>query len=128
MTNAVRLTVQGVARHIAMARCSLTRETTTHVELDGYLRRVLAPGVLIEREVRLSPADRPDFVIDGRIVVEVKLKRPGNRPETVLRQLGRYAEHDGVEAIILASNLAMTVPAALNGKPVLFVSLGRAWL
>jgi hypothetical protein len=84
-----------------------------------------AAGVAFEREVRLSDRDRPDFLVGGQVVVEVKLKTPRS---VVLRQLGRYAEHDRVQAIVLAStsfttlrNMRMTIhrvpvsPAVLHG-------------
>lgn len=63
-------------------------------------------GLMFERECRLSERDRPDFLVGGRVVVEVKLKTPRS---VVLRQLGRYAEHDRVEAIVLASTSFSTL-------------------
>lgn len=65
-----------------------------------------AAGLVFERECRLSERDRPDFLVGGRVVVEVKLKTPRS---VVLRQLGRYAEHDRVEAIVLASTSFSTL-------------------
>jgi hypothetical protein len=65
-----------------------------------------AAGLVFERECRLSERDRPDFLVGGRVVVEVKLKTPRS---VVLRQLGRYAEHARVEAIVLASTSFSTL-------------------
>ena len=65
-----------------------------------------AAGLVFERECRLSGRDRPDFLVGGQVVVEVKLKTPRS---VVLRQLGRYAEHDRVEAIVLASTSFSTL-------------------
>ncbi len=52
------------------------------------------------REVVLSKTDRVDFMVDGRIAVELKVKCPTNE---ILRQLARYAQHDGVGEILLLS-------------------------
>jgi hypothetical protein len=56
----------------------------------------------------LGPRDRPDFLIDGRIVVECK--GPRHREGAVLRQLDRYAAHERVEWIVLATARAMRMP------------------
>jgi hypothetical protein len=92
---------------------------------DGVGAALAAAGVEFEREHRLSERDRPDFLVGGQVVVEVKLKTPRS---VVVRQLGRYAEHDLVAAIVLAStsfttlrNMRMTIhrvpvfPAVLHG-------------
>lgn len=82
------------------------------------------------REARLDPLDRPDFMVPvpglGGVAIEVKHRRAKATP--TLRQLTRYAGHGEVAAIILATGWPMPMPAALNGKPVHVVSLGRAWL
>ncbi|MCA2247582.1 hypothetical protein JF729_07195 [Mycobacterium intracellulare] len=88
-----------------------------------------AAGLVFERECRLSERDRPDFLVGGQVVVEVKLKTPRS---VVLRQLGRYAEHGQVEAIVLATtsfstlrNMRVTIhqvpvyPAVLRGVGLL---------
>jgi hypothetical protein len=63
----------------------------------------------------------------GCIALEVKVKRAWSKPG-VLRQLRRYAAHERVAGLVLASNLAMHLPPEIEGKPALAVSLGRAWL
>jgi hypothetical protein len=60
------------------------------------------------------------------VAVEIKLKR--NQPRSILAQLARYAAHDAVRALVLVTNRAMGLPKVMNGKPVYYVSLGRAWL
>lgn len=92
---------------------------------DQVSAALAAAALVVEREVRLNDRDRPDFVVGGQVVVEVKLKTPRS---VVVRQLGRYAEHDRVAAIVLAStsfttlrNMRMTIhgvpvfPAILHG-------------
>ena len=84
------------------------------------------------REVRLSAQDRPDFVVvaddAGAELIVVEVKKARAREANTLRQLARYAAHPDVVAIVLASAKAMTVPPEINGKPVAYVGLGRAWL
>ena len=84
-----------------------------------------AAGLPFQRELRLAPGDIVDFLVDG-IAVELKLR--GTPKVAIYRQLRRYATYARVEAIVLASNLAMGLPAEIEGKPAYLVSLGRAWL
>lgn len=87
--------------------------------IQGRIETIFAgAGLEFEREFRLSERDRPDFFVGGRIAVEVKLKTPRR---LVLRQLGRYAEHDKVEAIVLASTSFTTLQGMgliIHGVPV----------
>lgn len=119
-------TVQIVCGVLASARVDLTNEKATQADLHTLLVSRLPDDVEVVREARLSPRDVPDFIIGGGIVVEVKIKRATLR-ET-LAQITRYAEHHTIAAVIVASNRAMSLPASIHGKPVAFVSLGRAWL
>lgn len=84
-----------------------------------------ARGISYQREVRLSKSDIVDFMVHG-IALEVKLK--GANKRDVFRQLERYAEHDSVNALVLASNITMGLPAEIKGKPIYFIHLGRGWL
>ncbi|WP_081288731.1 hypothetical protein [Mycolicibacterium conceptionense] len=101
---------------------------TTERELQDAMWSVLAaqfPGA--QREAVLSPKDRPDFLVllDGTAVA-IEVKVAGAR-SAVLRQLGRYAAHDTVDAIVLASGrrvLAAGIPEVIHGKPVLSIHLG----
>lgn len=120
------ITPPGLAALISRGRYDLTAEKACQADIETTLAASLPLGVALRREARLGPHDIPDFLVDGRIVVEVKLR--GSQPAAVLRQLRRYAAYREVEAIILASNRAMALPATIEGKPAWFVSLGRAWL
>lgn len=111
---------------LASGRFELTRETDTQNDIHAFLAARLPLGCLLEREKVLGPRDRPDFFVDGRIAVEVKVK--GQQRRAIWRQLERYAGHGCVEAIILATGVAMGPDARLMGKPVLMLSLGAAWL
>lgn len=113
MTNIVKL--------VEMNRCPLNDEKTTQERLGEVFK---AAGLNVQREHRLSGADIPDFMIDG-IIVEVKIK--GQRT-AMLRQLLRYAEHADVHGIVLATSKSILLPDAIQGKPLRFASLSRAWL
>lgn len=74
-------------------------------------------GLPYEREVVLSKRDRPDFVVDGRFAIEIKIK--GTLAQA-LRQINRYSEHDQIEAILLVGSpyWLRDVPQTIGGKPV----------
>lgn len=94
------------------------------VQIQDSIERVLsAAGLYVEREFRLSAEDRPDFFIGNRVVVEVKMRAGGSE---VLWQLARYASHDRVQAIVVASPRFSTlagIPAEIHRTPVRVVGL-----
>ncbi len=77
-----------------------------------------------EREVRLAPGDIVDFMIGG-VAIEVKI---GGRKRSIYDQCERYCEHERVEALVLATSVAMGFPPEIKGKPCYVASLGRGWL
>ncbi|WP_293002593.1 hypothetical protein [Mycobacterium sp.] len=116
----------GLVEQVLAALAGRTFAGRNEVEVQDRVAAALTEaGVGFAREYRLSERGRPDFLVGGQVVVEVKLKTPRS---AVVRQLGRYAEHDSVGAIVLASpsfttlrNMRMTihgvavVPAVLHG-------------
>lgn len=123
---ALPIALDPICRLIGSARVDLTNEKATQADIHQLLTAHLPADVEVEREFSLTPADRPDFLIAGAVVIEVKVKRSDN--VLTVRQLGRYAADPRVQAIILASNRAISLPAEINGKPARFVSLGRGWM
>lgn len=93
---------------------------------EGIAEVLAARGLPFRREARLSPRAIVDFIVGDGVAIEVKLR--GWSKLDVLRQLERYAAFDEVREIMLATNLAMGLPAEIMGKPAHIVSLGRAWL
>lgn len=115
------ITGPAVLRCLARYQISTVNEATAQVDIARALRIDFVEGA-VKREYRVSKRDRPDFMIGGRIALEVKVQRASKLD--VWRQLCRYAEHDMVEEIVLATSLAMGLPPDINGKPVYYHSLG----
>lgn len=84
-------------------------------------------GIEFEREKPLSDRDRPDFLIDASIAVEVKIK--GTLAQA-LRQIARYTEHSQIESVLLVGSpfWLRDVPATLNGKPIYSMRLTSSLL
>lgn len=99
--------------------------TATEAELQTQIAGVLwNNGIEHEREVRLAPGDRIDFLVSGT-GIEVKIKG-GKRP--ILRQLERYATSPRISGLLLVTGVALGLPAEIRGKPVAKLSIGRAWI
>jgi len=97
-------------------------EKEAQATLSGVLD---AAGVRHKREVRLSPGNVVDFMVEGGIAIEVKLRAP---KRAIYRQCERYCQHEQVKALILVSATATGFPPDINGKPCWVASLGRGWL
>lgn len=115
------MTAAELIRFIERRRFQLGQEVSTQDQMAEAFR---AAGLPARAEVRLSARDRIDFVI-GRIGLEVKVQG-GKR--AILRQIERYAESDELDEIVLVTNVAMGMPAAINGKRIHVASLGRGWM
>lgn len=120
-----------VAAMLMQGRFTLAPESETQAEIETFLAARLPMGCGLAREHRLSPTERPDFLIDGRIAVEVKVR--GAQRTAIFRQLGRYALYRAVEEIVLVTNVSVGEQPAprwrlLDGKPFYYVPLGRAWM
>ncbi len=100
---------------------------STEALLQAAIAEVLTrEAVTFQRETVLSARDRPDFLLPPGLAIEVKIKGPVS---AVLRQLERYAEHDRVGAVLLVTTRPdHIVPAEINGKPILCVCIGSAFL
>ncbi|AHD09521.1 hypothetical protein VWZ88_01790 [Phaeobacter sp. JH20_36] len=113
-----------IVRIIESTRISVTCEEVAQDSIHVALRDAV-PGV--QREVRLSDRDRVDLMA-GPVAIEVKVKKRQSRAQ-ILKQLERYAEHDEVKAVILATADAWPGTISdLNGKPLLVASLTKGWL
>ena len=124
-TACVPVTAAAVRDLLVAGRFDLSTEARTQADIDTLFAGSFGPGAYA-REHRLGPKDRPDFLVGGSIVVEVKHFRASPLP--TLRQLARYAAYPEIEAIILATARSMAAPPDLRGKLLYVVSLGSAWL
>lgn len=113
-------------RHaLSRARFDLSSEKAVQAGIESVLVEAFGHAA-VEREIRLSPRDRIDLLLFGRVGLEVKVK--GARKMGVWKQLNRYAEHDRIAELLLVTGLSMGLPAEIGGKPVYYLSLGRAWI
>jgi hypothetical protein len=121
MTNREYAAVVAAVLRTARLRAS------SEAALQESIRDTLTAAKLeFEREKPLGPKDRPDFLLAaGAVPIEAKARYP---KKAIYRQLCRYAEHQGVDAIILVTGTAMGMPAEINGKPIHVVSIGMGML
>ncbi len=109
---------------IRRSRLDLSSEKRLQEDLAEALKRNHVP---FERETRLNAEDIPDFLLPGGIVIECKMRGKARKID-VFHQLERYAKHDQVKVIILATNLSIGLPSSLCGKPLYFASLSAGWI
>lgn len=116
---------EAAVRVVRTSRVDLTTEKSAQADLElAFLDAIDAAA--LSREHRLGAGDIPDFLIGGRIVVELKGARHQANP--TLRQLQRYAAYPDVTHLVLATARAMQMPKEVGGKPLVVINLGRAWL
>lgn len=96
---------------------------------EGIAALLTGHGVTVEREVRITPLDRIDMLVEygplghlARVGIEVKV---AGREASVRRQLERYARSDRVDALLLVTNRVRHVRLAgdANGKPLFVVAV-----
>lgn len=93
-------------------------DTSTEASFQRGVARALEDGgVVFEREARLGPGDRIDFVLDDTIGLELKI---GDHRAPVLRQLERYARHAHIVALALCTTKSshLQLPHRILGKPL----------
>lgn len=113
------MTPAELTTYLRRQRYAFGSEAMLQLAIAGVLER---SGLEFEREVRLGPADRIDFLVSGSIGIEAKVRYPRR---SIYRQLTRYAEHDRITALVLMTATSLGLPPSLNGKPLFYVSIGR---
>lgn len=83
---------------------------------DAIERRLEAADIACEREVRLTPKDKIDFLC-GAIGVEVKID---GALAAVTRQVHRYGESDRIRHLVVVTTKRqhLCLPATVRGKVV----------
>lgn len=114
--------VEQLVQHLRRQRYRVGQEAWLQEDIETSLRFL---QIAFEREARLAPGERIDFLVTGGIGIEAKTRCP---PRQIYRQLERYATKDAITALILITGTALGLPASLNGKPLFYVSTGRAAL
>lgn len=95
----------------------------TEVELQDGIEHVLETAEIPhERELRLSSGERIDFMLAGRIGLEVKVD---GGISALTRQLHRYAQVEAIEEILVVTSRARhaNVPTEMAGTPVRIYTL-----
>ncbi len=77
------------------------------------------------RHQKLDEKNIPDFMIEGSIAIEIKIKGVAR---AIYRQLQRYAGFKEVEQIILVTAKPMGLPKEINGKSIYVFNINKAWL
>lgn len=114
----------GIAERVVALLVDRVYRAARERDLQDGIEYVLGgSGFRVDREYRLSARDRPDFLVEGCVAVEVKMRANGS---AVLSQLARYAADRRVNAIVVAtprlSSLA-GMPAVILGVPVCCAAL-----
>ena len=101
---------------IALSSCRFRFSHEQELVL-GIAEALDIAGIYYEREVRLSKADRLDFLTADGTCIEVKVD--GSFAEAA-RQVYRYSMLDRVLAIIVVTSRSVhrEMPEWINGKPV----------
>lgn len=93
---------------------------------DGLAMALFEDGIIFTREHVAGPKDRFDFLCEGGVVIEAKIK--GSLSEA-LRQVSRYCERDDVKAVVIVTTRLWGVTrqlkkdAQLHGKPIRLVAV-----
>jgi len=114
-------TPQEIIAILQLHRFPLTSEKQCQAAIAKALEDA---GTAFDREYRLGEDDIPDFRI-GSAFIEVKV---GGSKSAIFRQCKRYCRYEEVTDLILASNIAIGLPATVNGKSLWLLQLGRGWL
>ena len=92
---------------------------SNEIEFHAGIEKVLTDaGYTAQREVRLGPPDRIDFLMHWGLGIEVKI---AGQPGDVWRQLERYAASPRVSSLLLVTTRVRHVrglPASVGGKPL----------
>ncbi len=114
--------IERICDAILRRKYDLSTEVVVQFEIEQALR---AAGISYKRERVIADRDRLDFLCEGGVAIEVKLRA---RPREIHRQLLRYCDANVVQAIILATARTIGLPSRLNGRPCVVLPLGRSSL
>ena len=110
-----------ILKTLKAIKISPSVESEAQKDIEVALRDA---GIPYQREARLGPGNRPDFLCNG-IAIEVKV---GGSKKNHYRQVCRYTEFDEVKAVILITSKSINLPETINGKPCHIISISMGWL
>jgi hypothetical protein len=126
MGNSVRDPIEYTAQQVIEALSNKRFPLNDEKRLQSCMVRALDDaGIWIQREAKLDEESIIDFLIEGHLGIEVKIKGSAT---AILKQCERYLEHNYVEGLILVTSRAQGFPKEINGKPCWVLNLGKAWL
>ena len=107
-------TLDSLAAMLGRFRFNFTSERDLQNGVALVLEQAQIP---FKREVGLTVHDRPDFLLDDGLAIEVKIK--GSLGE-LLRQAMRYLGHDEISGLLVIGtpHWLTRVPPSLLGKPI----------
>lgn len=84
-------------------------------------------GISYNKEYKLGPRNRVDFLSSAGTAIEIKKGKPNRRK--LINQAIRYTEFSEVTGIILVveTSILTPVPPLINGKPCSVFGLQKLW-
>jgi hypothetical protein len=113
------MTAEQIAALLQATRFQFSSEDDLQRGIDALLR---SKGIVAKREVVLGPGDRIDFLIEGGIGIEVKVRGSAS---TLGRQVERYLSGNRLSSIIVVTSRMehQALPSTISSKTVLVVHL-----
>ncbi len=118
-----RLFVRALTNCLRQKRSAIADESRLHEVIKEALTSM---GVSFEHEHALSKDDIIDFLLPYGVGIEVK--KSGISAPVLLRQVGRYMQHEKVTSCIVIANRVEGMPSEYLGKPVATIELWRLLL
>ena len=119
------LLMDKVMKSLKEIRVSLV--STEYVLQDIIKEQFDKYNIPYEKEYKLAPRKRVDFLVDNRIAVEVKKGNKKPNRTTILQQIEKYSLEDKVDAIIYVGERTAILPPEVNGKKCMSISLNKNW-
>lgn len=115
-----------IMKALGALRCRLAdAETDIHAEVAKALA---AQEIRFDREVRLGPRARIDFLVWNFVGIEIKRGKRCSSTE-LIRQIERYLAFERVGALVVLTerSVALLAEKLQATKPVMVLSLSKAW-
>ncbi len=113
-------------QHILKLLSQYKFDCTWEKRFQDQVEQVLKDNnIAHNREYQLKAGQRIDFLVDGSIGIEIKIKGSAKK---IYRQCRDYCENDVIKEFIILTTRSMGFPKDLHGKPCYMIRAGRAWL